>query len=218
MKWDAALRSFPKNKCKDIHSRVVTLSLATVGTTSIRKYSNSCKCREFKIQNLKKFKNLAPVLISQISETVTRRLTGIRTFSNTCRAYCMFGFKSRIKHAIAYAQYGNHLEEKIKKRRRVRTKRKYPYINDFYDALNIFPTRIDRLVCQQSSAVDSSNDQATKNVMEDMSGKPNFSPMSFLTRTSPPNSTGMSSSESALKGITYLYVTLPHSFCKFPFF
>jgi len=44
---------------------------------------NQCICK-------KKLQNLAPVLISQISETVTRRPTGIRTFSNTCGAYCRY--------------------------------------------------------------------------------------------------------------------------------
>jgi hypothetical protein len=43
----------------------------------------------------------------------------------------------KLGHAIAYAQYGEHLEEKINEKRRNRTNRKFPYINDFYDALSI---------------------------------------------------------------------------------
>ena len=197
----------------------------------------------------------------------------------------------KLGHAIAFPQYGEHLEEEIKKRRRDRTNRKYPYINDFYDALNIVfvgshsqwaalvadklhkiwhpiqvrseviymwmgalkqfnsryrdividespemktaltqipdelisratiaehdtEIRIDRLVSQQSSAVNSTNDKAPETENEDMSEKPDFYPMSFLTRTTPFNCTGMSSCESSLKGITYLFVILA-LFCKF---
>lgn len=43
----------------------------------------------------------------------------------------------KLGHAIAFAQKGGRLEEKIRKNPHDRTHRKYPYITDFYDALNI---------------------------------------------------------------------------------
>jgi len=56
--------------------------------------------------------------------------------------------------------------------------------------------RIDRLVCQQSSAMNAMND--------DICRKPHFYPMSFLTRSYAFDSTDMSTSEVALEGIINL--------------
>ena len=59
--------------------------------------------------------------------------------------------------------------------------------------------RTDRLVCQQSTAMDTSNeDFSTENAVEKSSDNPFAYPMSFFTRTS--SSYGLSSREAALKG------------------
>nr|CAH0112398.1 unnamed protein product [Daphnia galeata] len=43
----------------------------------------------------------------------------------------------KLSHAVAFAEKGGRLEEEIRKSTHDRTNRKYPYITDFYDALNI---------------------------------------------------------------------------------
>ena len=63
---------------------------------------------------------------------------------------------------------------------------------------NMIEMSIDRLVCQQSSKMDTSNEDSKENTVGETSENPNAHPMSFLTRTS--SSTGLSSREAALKG------------------
>ena len=43
----------------------------------------------------------------------------------------------KLGHAIAFSQKGGRLEEEIMNNPRDRTHRKYPYVTDFYDTLNI---------------------------------------------------------------------------------